>query len=69
MVQGYSLKGIDNFSATTEMVPDFFGPQEIWSPENLVPEKFGPREIWSPRNLVPEKFGPQEIWSQKIWAP
>ena len=45
--------------------PDFFGPQEIWSPRNLVPrnlvptpfwpEKFGPWEIWSPENLVPRK--------------
>ena len=57
MVQGYSLKGIDNFSATTEMVPDliwvpeFFGPQVIWSPRTLVPKKFGP-----------EKFGPHESW-------
>ena len=28
--------------------PDFFGPQEIWSPRNLGPMKFGPQEIWSP---------------------
>jgi hypothetical protein len=33
--------------------PDFFGPQEIWSPSSLVPKKFGTREMWS-----------QEIWSQ-----
>ena len=44
------------FAAVTELVPeliwapDFFGPQEIWSPRNLVP-----------RNLVPMKFGAREI--------
>ena len=27
--------------------PDFFGPQDIWSPRNLGPEKFGPQECWS----------------------
>ena len=76
--------------AVTELVPeliwapDFFGPQEIWSPRNLVPrnlvpapfwslrnlvpKKFGPREIWSPGNLVPKKFGPQEEWSPKKFA-
>ena len=59
---------VSSIKAVTELVPEpiwspeFFGPQEIWSPRNLVPEKFGPREIWSPRNLAPEKFGPQECW-------
>ena len=33
--------------------PDFFGPQEIWSPRNLGHKKFGPREIWARINLVP----------------
>ena len=28
--------------------PDFFGPQEIWSPKNLGCKKFGPWEIWTP---------------------
>ena len=77
--------------AVTELVPEliwapeFFGPQEIWSPSNLGPRKFGPweiwspeiwsphlfgpREIWSPKNLVPEKFGPQEIWSPRNLVP
>ena len=34
--------------AITEMAPDL-----IWAPDF-----FGPQEIWSPRNLVPKKFGP-----------
>jgi hypothetical protein len=72
--------------AVTEIVlnhiwaPDFFGPQEIWSPRNMVPRNLGPALFWSPRNLVPEKFGPWEIWSpgnlvpgkfgpQEIWSP
>ena len=32
--------------------PDFFGPQEIWSPRNLVSKKFSPQEIWAPQELV-----------------
>ena len=60
--------------AVTELVPEliwapeFFGPQEIWSPRNLGPRNLGPAPFWSLRNLVPKKFGPREIWSPEIWA-
>ena len=30
-------------------------PGLFWFPRSLVPEKFGPREIWSPKNLALEK--------------
>ena len=33
-------------------------PDHVWAPEF-----FGPQEIWSPRNLCHEKFGPSEVWS------
>ena len=49
--------------------PDFFGPQEIWSPRILVPRNLGPAPFWSPRNLVPRKFGPREIWSPRNLVP
>ena len=46
--------------------PDFFGPQEIWSPRNLVPKKFGPQEIQSPLENHYMAFSCRD---QHSWGP
>ena len=57
MVQGYSLKGIENFSAMTEIVPDLiWAPDFFWTPRNLVPMKV---EI---TYLLTDRLGGKEAW-------
>ena len=72
-VQGYSLKGIENFSAMTKIVPDL-----IWAPRNLVPEKFVPQKIWALRNLglmkveilylLTDRLGGKEAWRPILFS-
>ena len=58
-------------------VPDFFGSGGIWFLRNLVPEKFGPREIWSPDENHYTAFlceyqiskGPNFLGTKKVRGP
>jgi hypothetical protein len=51
--------------------PDFFGPQEIWSPRSMIPEKYGFQEIRAPHENHHMAFscGVQISWGPNFSGP